>query len=377
MASSEAIVVATIAFGMGVDKANIRYCVPLQPAQEPGELLPGDRPRRDATANPPPATCWCARTTSMCWRISSTATHPDPGAVQGLIRDIFSQKSEFDVSLYSLSAEHDIRPLVLRTLLTYLELRGFLAGGTPFYSRIQIQAADGLQERYSPASRVRAGLSRRTVPPGAQGPHLAPHRPGAPRLALGTDRERVIRALDWLGEQQLLAVEASGVRHRYRRLKSPGEPAALAEELHRYYEKREAAEIARLRQVLDLAGHKGCQTAALAAHFGEQLDGPCGHCTWCLSGGCEIPERHSPGIPSRLQNQIDQAVAEAKGALDEPGSLARFLCGVPSPRLARAKLGKHPLSGSLSLVPFREVLDWVHAHRRSLADQSQMKAAGS
>ncbi len=71
--------------------------------------------------------------------------------------------------------------------------------------------------------------------------------PGAAATVSGTDRERIIRALDWLGEHQMLQVEATGLDHRYRRLQSPADPAALADELHRYGLKREAAELGRLR----------------------------------------------------------------------------------------------------------------------------------
>ena len=35
----------------------------------------------------------------------------------------------FDVSTYDLAHEHDIRPLVLDTLLTYLELEGYFESG--------------------------------------------------------------------------------------------------------------------------------------------------------------------------------------------------------------------------------------------------------
>ena len=45
----------------------------------------------------------------------------------------------FDVAVTSLARQFDMRALVLRTLLTYLELRGFIEGGTPFYSVYEVK----------------------------------------------------------------------------------------------------------------------------------------------------------------------------------------------------------------------------------------------
>ena len=50
------------------------------------------------------------------------------------MEDLFAEEESFDVSLYDISYRHDIRNLVVRTLLTYLELDGYLEAGTPFYS---------------------------------------------------------------------------------------------------------------------------------------------------------------------------------------------------------------------------------------------------
>jgi ATP-dependent DNA helicase RecQ len=54
---------------------------------------------------------------------------PGLPSVRTLLSEIFTLGDDFDVSLYDLSARHDIRQLVLRTLLTYLELDGYLEEG--------------------------------------------------------------------------------------------------------------------------------------------------------------------------------------------------------------------------------------------------------
>ena len=51
---------------------------------------------------------------------------PSPEAVEALVRKMLGAGGEFDVSRYDLSQETDIRPLVVETVITYLELDGLL-----------------------------------------------------------------------------------------------------------------------------------------------------------------------------------------------------------------------------------------------------------
>jgi ATP-dependent DNA helicase RecQ len=132
----------------------------------------------------------------------------------------------------------------------------------------------------------------------------------------------------------------------------------LVETLYGRMLDREAREVARLNQVLQLAGHDGCQVSRLGEHFGEPLAQPCGHCSWCLNGhsAAKLPHRVAPPIDELMWHQAIALRAQQPDPLADPRSFARFLCGLTSPKLSRGRFTSLSLFGSLSAVPFAEVL---------------------
>jgi len=369
MSSSDGIVVATIAFGMGIDKSDIRYVYHFNPpkslenyAQEIG------RAGRDGK----PSTCevfFCLDDLNQLENFAYGDT-PTRDAVQRLVAALFAGArpgTEIDANLHDLSGRCDIRPLVVRTLLTYLELDGLLEGGTPFYATYKFQplrtSAQILSEfegerREFVASILRQAKKARTW--------FQIDLDQAAR-ALDAPRDRVVRALDYLAERGWLNLEAKDVRHRYRRLAIPKDLAALAGELHARCVDRQRQEIARLAQVVALVDQTGCQVAALCAHFGETRKEPCGHCTRCLEpkSGREGHADHSAGLPVRAappipKDVIARAMAvrdELPDVLSEPLVMARWLCGISSPVLTKSKLSSHELFGALGEQPFSKLLE--------------------
>ena len=57
--------------------------------------------------------------------------------------------------------------------------------------------------------------------------------------------------------------------------------------------------------------------------------------------------------------------AEGHAALASPRQVARFLCGIHSPSVSRARLASHKMFGLLSDVPFQQVLTWVEGEAAS------------
>ncbi len=356
MAGNVRVIVATIAFGMGIDKADIRavfhYNLPKSLENHTQEIGRGGR-------DGGPARCEmlaCADDLTVLENFIYSDT-PSPQALGNLLDRVLRLGTTFDVSPYELSTICDIRPGVVATVMTYLEIAGILEATGSFHGSYRMKLLNKPEKVLAGRSTAEQKFLQRLLDEGEMKRWWMYFYPSVLAEKLGCKREKIVAALNDLQDAGDAILSVWGVRKAYKIKKDPGDVRDVTARLVEKFQARELADLARLRQVLGLSAHRGCLTGYLTKHFGETLKEPCGHCDRCRGVPAKTIKR--PRVRRVTDEELESVrklIAGKHAALATPRQLARFLCGMASPAATRARLTRNDAFGVLGDLPFAEVL---------------------
>lgn len=349
-------IVATIAFGMGIDKADIRrvihYDLPKSIENYSQEI---GRAGRDGL--PSRCTVLANRTQLPVLENFVYGDTPDRAAIRLLLDTVRQSGAEWEFGLLRLSNDTNIRQLPLKTLLVYLEMAGIIAPAYSYFAEYRFKFVLDKGEILARFNPDRRQFLEQLFACAPQARSWCTMDFEALWQGYQGERSRAAAALDYLQQQGWIELESKQMTEVYRILRRDWELGSLAEQLHTLFEQKERSELARLQALLAFFASERCLSHELARYFAdEQAPAHCGHCSVCRGDIAVLPQLPAPLLPNEqgLRAWCDPLVALCHSR--EPRILTRFLCGIATPLTTRVKAKSLAGFGQLASHPFAEVL---------------------
>ncbi len=355
-------IVATIAFGMGIDKRNIRrvihYDLPKSIENYSQEI---GRAGRDGLNSD----CYVLANLDNINVLENFIYGDTPEAdnIRRVLKAIPAGGSNWELKLNSLSTMSNIRILTLKTLLVYLEMKGVIK---PLYSYFsdyrysnvipdeEIAAKfNGERRRFTEA--LFAGVQKSRVWSTVNFDSI--------KEGCGGDRERVTTALEYFDQKGFIKLEAKEMTEVFEVTAPDFDADKLTVELDLLFRQKEQIEVGRIETMVKVFAGDVCLSYALATYFGEELNWKkCNHCSVCLEGQAQL--KSSISLKPLSDYDFDELTGPFTAKLSVPATadlITRFLCGITVPLISKIKAKQLASFGALEKYRYADVRAWVQS----------------
>ena len=356
-----ACVVATIAFGMGIDKKDIRRIIHFDlPKSIENYSQEIGRSGRDGT----PAFCEVLASRDNIHILENFVygDTPEESSIYQLLK-VIKENSGFvwEIKTISLSNELNIRILPLKTLLVYLAMENIIRPKLTYFKEYVFKY------KTEPTNIVShfEGERKQFVTGVLKHCHTKKVWTDVDIQAIlnsqQTDRQRILAALEYFDENGWIELQSRQAVDVYEILTQNFNCDDLAEKMYALFKQKENLEIQRIHNMMGFFESDACISKQLAEYFGEHLENEhCGHCSFCKNGKVTLQNSIELKPLSHFEfSEITAEFIQITGERFSTLNLTKFLCGIYTPIFSRLKIKRLPHFGILENYPFLDVQKWI------------------
>jgi len=366
MAGKIQVVVATIAFGMGIDKADVRfvmhYDLPKSIENYSQEI---GRAGRDGLRS----SCITLANLDGINTVENFVygDTPEPEGIAKVVDNIRHEvaNGQWELQINSLSNDANIRQLPLKTLLVQLELHQVIKPLYAYFAEYRYKFLQDSDTVLGQFSGERQQFLKAIVDHTQFKKIWGSLDIESLYQQYGCERSRVVAALDYLQTQGAIVLESKKITEVFAVKEAALSQPELVQTLSDYFLDKEEKEIQRIAALIRFFELDRCLTANLARYFDDQnAPEQCGHCSVCRGQVATLAYSSQPQMPddTHLNSVLSGFKQHIETKTKQPPSLGtycRFLAGISIPLFSRNKVRQLDGFGCCEQVRFQTIKEKV------------------